>query len=610
MKSEDIKSETNTILGEEVSVDLQKWYSDIISRRSRYVVFLVRRCYMLALIMEQVTGKKMLDEAGKIEYLTDAAMLLRAPELAEHYRNAGYFPDILLYDDILIHGRNINRLLEYMEDLLVAELPEYEPDEIRGALADAVGISVYVRANGPILLFPRYELHLKSERVEDTSFWRKLSSDISTLITRLGVANASYIISAGVDPEIVEKLDLEPDSEWNRSVYFNNLEYARVALDAESGYVYAIKTLRIIKSEVDDAYRAIPFVFMPNLSGEETLGIWRELSLYLKEYKEWDKYGRILTDWMHIKGMRSFNEWLSLLWSNAVLREFQKEYGIRFDETDLEAECRKLARNYNWGDIEETIDFLRWTVCTVDVKASDLTAVLLHNIEKERYLLEVDSASDAGFEPEDLEALEDIFYDQACRDERDAYETLREFLPPMQKRTVRHLKDVRMVFREAGYDKVGADIIQAAVSYFLQMMDAGIVALSSYPATDIRVVGYSQFVKTGEQSLYIWPTRYCEYLPFLYRVEDRCEQTNRWIREELIAYFSSDQCKISGSVKEKLIIFVDRMATMGQRPSDWRISYVYKYEKEEGEDLLSATLNRIAKHRSYVKDYTRYLENI
>jgi hypothetical protein len=300
--------------------------------------------------MEQVTGKKMLDETGKIEYLTDAAVLLRTPELAEHYRTAGYFPDILLCDDILIHGRNINRLLEYMEDLLITELSEYEPDEIRGALADAVGISVYVRANGPILLFPRYELHLQTERVENTSFWRKLSSDISTLITRLGVANASYIISAGVDSEIVEKLDLGPDSEWNKSVYFNNQEFTRVALESESDYVYAIKTLRIIKSEVSDECRMIPFVFMPNLSGEETLGIWRELSLYLGEYKEWDKYSSILTAWMHIKGMRSFNEWLSLLWSNAVLREFQEEYGIRFDETDLEAECRKLARNYNWGE--------------------------------------------------------------------------------------------------------------------------------------------------------------------------------------------------------------------------------------------------------------------
>jgi hypothetical protein len=255
------------------------------------------------------------------------------------------------------------------------------------------------------------------------------------------------------------------------------------------------------------------------------------------------------------------------------------------------------------------MDFLRWTVCTVDVKSSDLMEILLHNIMKARYLLEVDPASDAGFEPDDLEALEDIFYDQACRDEKDAYETSREFLPPMQKRTVRHLKDVRMVFRKAGYDKVGADKIRTAARYFLQMMDAGIVTLSSYPATDIRVVGYSQFVKTGEQSLYIWPTRYCEYLPLLYRVEDRCEQTNRWIREELTAYFASDQCKISSPIKGKLISFVNRMAEMGQRPSDWRISYVYKYEKEEGNDLLIVTLNRIAKQRSYVKDYMSYLEN-
>ena len=105
------------IFDEEIERDMYQWYEDTVSGECDYVVFVVRRSYILAQILEKATGHYMSDVENTV-YLTDASMFLCCSEFAEYYRMNDRFPKILLCDDLFIHGRNLNHILETMEERL------------------------------------------------------------------------------------------------------------------------------------------------------------------------------------------------------------------------------------------------------------------------------------------------------------------------------------------------------------------------------------------------------------------------------------------------------------------------------------------------------------
>ena len=111
MNRSDLKEIAFSIVGEDVMTGLQKWYKDALETKWEYVVFIVRRSYILALLMEKITGKKMAANETN-HYLTDASMILHCDELAAIYRKKHRFPTTLLCDDVCIHGRNINHFIK------------------------------------------------------------------------------------------------------------------------------------------------------------------------------------------------------------------------------------------------------------------------------------------------------------------------------------------------------------------------------------------------------------------------------------------------------------------------------------------------------------------
>ena len=118
----ELKNITSQMFEPEIFNDMCEWYLDTTSGEWKYVVFVVRRSYILAQILEKITQKYMAKVAGTI-YLTDAAFLLCCDAFAEYYRKNGRFPKILLCDDFFIHGRNINHILEGIEKRLMKLLP-------------------------------------------------------------------------------------------------------------------------------------------------------------------------------------------------------------------------------------------------------------------------------------------------------------------------------------------------------------------------------------------------------------------------------------------------------------------------------------------------------
>lgn len=599
IKSDVLREKSNIILGTDVTEELVNWYVSICEDMdARYIVFLVRRSYMLALILEGISGRQMYDVTGEKEYLTDAAFFLRMNELEEFYRNNGFFPRIIICDDILIHGRNVNHFLEWIEGNLINRMVDMDPNQIRKALQHAISIKVYTKSDRWILLNPRYAEKLYAVRIEEPEFWRRLSGNIATLILDSDMTNASYIISEKVSSSIIDRLKGEAD--WLKTSYQGVVEYALISTEKEFDRVYYISTIRVIVQEDIGSCRVVPFVFIPNLSNTETIDLWFKIKQVVsKEFQE-----RIEL-WYQIEGKRSFSEWISLFFSYTVLKEFNKKYDIKVEKETIEEEYQKLSRNYNAINTADTIKFLKWTFGQEYFDKEYMNNVLMNQLHSVRYLFDLNNEADDDVALV-VKNMENVLYDQAYHDEKNAFELCNEHFLEESRRSVRNVGNCFSFLRQI-CDGHSEPYIKREIAYLLQMMDNGIMSLSSYASKNIRVVGMAQFQKCGEQSLAILPRRYYLYMPLLNKVEQRCIRTNKDFEVELSDFFDSKFCNIERQTKVELYRFMIELHEMGQSAGEWLGQYFNKVDSQGYQKNISDFIKFLNKQNKYELQYMEYI---
>lgn len=611
ISQQELLSTTHIILGEDVFEETKQWYEETMRSNARYIVYVVRRCYMLALIMEHITGQKMMDSEER-EFLTDASFFLRCNELAEYYRIYNQFPKILLCDDILIHGRNINHFLKSLEEQLCSLLPEYEQSEIQVALVAATKIHVYVRAEEPLLLLGRYELSLNYIRKEAPSFWRRVSSNISTLILRADLANACYVFSESLPKEVYCRI--EENSYWKKTVFQNTVEHAFISYVEDDDLLKAIYTIRVVKAQRSDKYRVIPFIFLPNLSEEETNRIKEEIFTKLRKDEKWWKIEGYINALYNVNGKRLFNEWLTLLICQAFLSAFNEVFNISTNSTETEyiIEREKLLRNYNAYGREVALNILDFTLTQNVLSIVDINEILIKNIN-EHFIMDLDvfKEKSEGIDEKSIrEYLEDYFYINAIKEETSAFELTQIAYVPTKRRSMRRVRGCGFTLDTLNKRYTRAEM-DYSMAYFLQMMDAGVLAISSYASRETRVVGFAQFAKAGEQSLQIYALRYYEYIPLLIKIYRRCMLNRLDFIEEIERFFASECCKIDFFQRYKILDFVKRMLSVGQTPLDWSGNYLAKIDLEDEQDER-ARVKKLLEYRGkqvmYEDTYEKYVE--
>lgn len=606
MDSRELKQEAEFRVGTEVLSEIQELYTKTVQQPWDYVVFVVRRSYLLALMMEKITGVQMGKEA---RFLTDAAFMLQCREIAEQYRRNRRFPSVLLCDDILIHGRNINHFIEVVEKCLIDYLPEVNKEEIQQALVKSLKIRVYVRADAPLLLLGRYELNLEYVRREEPVFWRKLSNDISSLIVYSGMANASYVYSDWITKEQFQKLDL---SSWKFTSYQGVKQYARVQFLTEHNHVKAVYTLRLISNRFG-GYRLIPFVFLPNLDEKESHKLLGYIHNKMAQKGFLTEETEQFCEWEGQRGKRSFNELVTLILSSAVLREYEEKCNVRVDERERGEEFKKLVRNYRQSDWNKTEDFLKRIVSTKIFSVKEFNQILLNTISKERKVFSVfegdgkEVSTDGQMEI--VDALEKYFYGQGRREEIEAYELSGKPYFESSRRSRRIARGCCFLLNEVA-DNYSVEQAKYMIAYFLQMMDAGVLSLSSYAPSQIRVVGFAQFAKAGEQSLLLDILKHFEYIPVLAKIQSYCEYERLYIWQVLREYSFSPVCDLSRDVTEELEDLVQSLEEMGQKPADWNKNYLFKIDddyhirRSGGKDITEY----IQKQDSHVRHFMDYLK--
>lgn len=579
MNRNELEKIASSVLGEDVLEGLKEWYTDTLETGWAYVVFIVRRSYMLALILERLTGKKM-EPDKRTHYLTDASILLHCEEIAEAYRRNQRIPSILLCDDVCIHGRNLNHFIEMIENRLISLLPEYNEADIKEGLLAALRIHVYARSDEPLLLSGKYEFNLDVKRRVSAKFMHGFSSDVSMLILLSGIANASYIYSESVPEEKIQAMVLD---DYIETTYQNVTQYTRVKFIGNDRAKKAIFTLRIIK-RTDERCTVLPFVFMPNLGAEETNRmLWMiERRMHDKDIR--DDYIERLSELDRIAGKRSFNEAVTLLFSHALLQDFNNRYDIIVPEEDRKAEITKLARNYDRYGFEDAEDWLDSILSVQLFTPQEVEYVLESIVMPERKMIYISYGGRGILSREDKkkikEKVERYFYIRGSEEEKEAYVLSRRRNVFERERAERKARGCGFLLWELndGYTELEA---KYSIAYFLQMMDAGAVCLSSFAPNYKRVVGMAQYAKTGEQSLMSEPLKFYEWIPMLSMLEEDCGRNQDEFEEELEKYAEDSECGLSLKQITEIEQFADRIYYMGHKIQDWNnwnMSYLYKLE--------------------------------
>ncbi len=606
---ERIKQSAEKIFSKEVLEELCQWYEEALHGTWDYVVFVVRRSYILALLLEKMTGKKM-EENSTAVFLTDASLILQCRKMADRYQKTGRFPSILLCDELLLHGRNLNHLIDEMENRLAECLPGFDPQDIRRALADAVRIHVYARTDQEILLYGQYEEKMKLIRRENARFLHSFSSNISEWILCSGLSNTSYICSRVIGDEQME--DIRKKEELICTAYQNTVQYTAVSYVGAGNSKKAVLSLRFVKIKEGGGYLAIPFVFLPNLSTDVTAILADEAA---KRTGNAD-FRRMMQLFSDLPGKRTFNEFLTMLFSNAVLYDFFErcQIGVQLREQEemefASDEIKKLARNYNFDTLEYTCDLLRDLLFRRLFGQGELADVFARVIPDSYKVLELSadegSVNHALSHGSIVRQLETYFYSRGWQEEKSACRIIQMRYSISQRRSERRVRGCCFLLAEL-CGRYGIQEAGLLIAYFMQMMDAGILALSSYAPNSMEVVGFAQFAKAGELSLLLEPLRFYKYLPMLALVQSECRKWRIDLKGELERFSSRMEQGFDSEKIRGFWEFIRALEMIGQKADEWEDEgYLRKIQFGSEEEKQEFLLRQSALKDSYQK-YLLYM---
>lgn len=587
-KDLDLEQEARRYLPNGILEKLIEWYEMILHEDAKYVVFMVRRSYILALMLEKITGKSMIDTDEKM-YLTDSSALLHSRTMYEDYVKYGVFSKILVVDDILIHGRNINNFLRTMEHQIQrfhsqqdTKKEPYAKEKLRDAFISSLSIYVFEIAETSFLLSPRYEMCLKTHRHGKFEEWRELSGSISSLIFASNITNATYVFSTYISNDRME--GLKSNCSLLRTKYQNNVQYLKTYYFKNSqNNVTAMGAIRFVENSMGLGYRVVPLMIVPSLSADQYRNLWSSL-IAVKNNETIDNWFQKLLVYDNKRGA---NELMTMILSVILLKDFYRSYNLSFDECDLKYEIIKLARNYSFSDRDSAYKRILSLINLIDLSIKDLEIILSDILDNNTDLLEfkqLEIVLTQDIQRKYRKKIEDKIYKQGWLDEKNAFE--------LSKRVVFDSVDTLYRENEGCYEllkkMLNNDNSISARDYkfsvFLQMMDAGILGLSSNPSASSAknvVKGFEQLIKAGEQALFLRPIRMYKYIPVLSEIETQCGSDQDLFWNEVERFLNRVKEDDSNTDCADIKKFIDELYEINQHVSEWNGNFFQKIDFSE-----------------------------
>ena len=583
---------TKSVLGEGHYALACSFFESVFHAPARYKVFLRRRCLNLMYLYLELHWDGMNEEQWLdiiSTFYSDSALLADAKEIAQQYCILRLMPSILIVDDILIHGRTLNRLIDKLTDLVYQYVREGNGDADRETVArdllGALNIRVMVQNGNPLLLRSPYVKRLYC--AEDKSDiwsphrWHELSARLSRLMGEGYFQNTSYVLSVydveegknGDEGETLSAKGVEHLAEscgftidrWARR---NRRDVAVRTLTNDAGDHMAFYTLRITQNSVDGKYSIVPFFFCSNMGNVDAL--LGNVSTYL------DKNGlhqtkKIFDHWRN--SSRTIVEILYLIFSHNILLLLQQKSGQDWNLAER-LDVDKIKISFRSRMHPETTQFLEQLAGVKEPFFSweEMNRMLLEATKHAVPLvphqwIAPDSEAKPGFSAQTYIDL--VLSQRAEMRELDAFY---QFTGQEEVRDVEHFPEVERLYatirqlRGDGYLGTNGEIIQL-IAETHRLMD---LAYMSVHAEKREREGEEYFVCTyheGEQSQFIQIRRFADYLPILVSMERDCSSRPSLIKERVVQFYKDKSHEELTSICD----FVDMLYRSGQRLRDWSI---------------------------------------
>lgn len=199
------------ILGQNEYASLERFFHMSWSGAYTFCVYITRRASNLNEIFFREEFRRRagrphgkaaeLDAVRRNTFLTQNALLARIPRLTHEYIQTKRFPRILIVDELIIYGREINSLMQTLESAILSAWEEekgeppadHEAWLLHDAFFSAVDLFVYARNVQPQLLESHLSAKLHTFRLMSGSQWREYTQNVSRVIgLDSRVDNTSY----------------------------------------------------------------------------------------------------------------------------------------------------------------------------------------------------------------------------------------------------------------------------------------------------------------------------------------------------------------------------------------------------------------------------------
>ena len=565
-----------SVLGEENYAYTEGFFSFIKDSKAKYKVIMARKCFNLLNAYYRSKYSKAL--AGiEDTMISDSALFAYIPEIVHEYKIRGIFPEILIADDILIHGRAIRWLL----DTFIHKIYEFlqntgrniDYQEIESEALRSISVITIVQSDRALLMKPVY-----FQRMLDSGYpfhawksyrWRDFSFKIAYANGEGSFSNTSYTLTMyeKQSGELIHEYAAETAakngfsrSSWNnrnvRDVWVKPLKNA-------NGDYQAFYTLRITQDSTLDRYSIIPFIILPDIK----ISFCREL--FYKIFSADIMVGLETTSFAD----RSCAELLYLT-LNYDLMLLLNQYDPRIAVTNDVLDIDKIMMNFGVRSIygrafaelmEHTAPFLSWEQLDAFIyNGSEGFEPVMKEKAKPSTLFKYTSLSEA--------------FEEAIANEGEELELKanNDFLNQNLSVEVKPRKDVRNLFsriEQSPVMKYNDREIVELVANMLRQMDMGEISLGADSRNgDSFYCAY----RTGEQSQFIHPKKYSDHLPVLVQMEKDCNSNPNEIIKRIADFYGQNP-----DLQNKLSDYVRYLYSSGQRLHDWDINWINSTEVDD-----------------------------
>lgn len=522
--------------------------------------------------------------------ITDTAAVFCVPEWLEQYKKNGFFPLMVVLDDLMLHGRACNAFLHEIESELTglcAQQGSWRSDEaLLHDFAMSVYIDVYARSKRSLLLYMNYYDHFRAKQNYSLAQCRKLSYKIALAVASSTVSNVSSewgLVGRGSRrlalPESVPGYvhlqtrlydEKEEDKEDIQKIDHFLFFYPNPARPT------AIGSLRLKYSAATGQPMLMPCFILAGASFGSYLRSIQALSAELSGTKCGDflrEQEAFCTQTEDLRDPQQLANAVNLMLSKLLYEDFFAKAMISRDSFSPN-HCQ-LGRAFQTD--RETFAGMYQQDMAKD--AGTLLQAALHTLleDAEPFWLQGE-VSDLCSGDETYRAVLDVVADLGLASEKHAYwlYTQRSLYTGSQLSHIERQLPAHKIFQDVQehckerFAGKSADLMQAT-AYLMHMVDYGMAGFKWGLSEDDTALIRTE-ISAGEPSLFLKPRVYSDYLRILAELQRKCSLNHSPISREtdrLVARMGISDEKDRERLSQELAGFIDDLNQSGQDVSDW-----------------------------------------